>query len=251
VDRLKQGCKLAFSLGFVLFSIAACGGHRLDPKSLPRAVDGLPALPSWYPEKPWTASQGQSRVYIEGKVVFDSDRSVLRPGSEKVLNMLLKFLSEHPEVTRMRVEGHTDDRASDEHNLELSAKRSLAVCDWLVEHGIANVRLIAVGFGKQKPIAPNELVEGRSENRRTEFHVAEIDGRLFLNKDPTGGGYVLDVLSLEERKQRAEKSAEPRRAPPQKAFRPTGDEVREVAPAPASTERVVPAATTSGKAGGQ
>jgi OOP family OmpA-OmpF porin len=185
---------------------AGCGSHRLSPNPLPGADDHSKSLPRWYPEAPWTASAGDSRVWIEGKIVFDTDKAIIRPGSEKVLGTLLKFLQEHTEVTALRVEGHTDNRASDEHNLELSARRSLAVCDWLVDHGVDNMRLVAVGFGKTKPIAPNEVADGRSENRRTEFHVAEVDGHLFLGKDPTAGGYVLDVLSLEDRKAQAMKA---------------------------------------------
>ncbi len=204
----------------------ACGSNRLPPNPVPGPDPPKPP-PAWYPERPWSASEGSSRVLIEGKIVFDTDKAIIRPGSEKVLNTLLKFLQEHPEVSLMRVEGHTDNLASEEHNQELSARRSLAVCDWLVDHGVDNTRLLAVGFGESKPIAPNDRNEGRAENRRTEFHVAEINGRLFNTKDPTQGGYSLTVMSLEERKKANEKAAVPT-APPPPPFKPTGDEVKEL-----------------------
>jgi len=206
--------------------VAACGSNRLPPNPLPPG-DPPKALPGWYPERPWSARDGSSRVMIEGKIVFETDKAVIRPGSEKVLNTLLKFMQEHTEVTVLRVEGHTDDVATDEYNQELSARRSLAVCDWLVDHQIDNTRLLAVGFGEGKPIAPNTQAEGRAENRRTEFHVVEISGRLFQTKDPTAGGYSLTVLSAEERKKQREKVAAPTAAPPP-PFRPTGDEVKEL-----------------------
>jgi OmpA-OmpF porin, OOP family len=209
-----------------------CWDNRLPERDLPRANEQR-ALPRWYPEAPWSEKGGQSQVFIEGKIVFDTGQAAIRPGSEKVLKTLLQFLNEHPEVTRLRIEGHTDARASEEHNQQLSAQRALAVANWLVDQGIENLRLIAVGFGETRPLGPNELAAGRSENRRTEFHVAEVNGRPFLGKDPYSGGLALEVLSLDERKLRAEAAARQKLPPPpRKAFVPTGDEVKPVVPKP-------------------
>jgi outer membrane protein OmpA-like peptidoglycan-associated protein len=207
--------------------LLGCWDNSLPPRELPK--DGSQrGLPHWYPEAPWSAASGQSQIFIEGKVVFDTNKATIRPGSEKVLKTLLQFMSEHPEVTRLRIEGHTDARASEEHNMELSAKRALSVGDWLVEHGVDSIRLIAVGFGESRPLGPNELEEGRSDNRRTEFHVAEVNGRPFGGPDPYAGGYALEVLSLEEKKRRAAEAARQRVPPPRPVYKATGDEVKPV-----------------------
>ncbi len=49
-----------------------------------------------------------------------------------------------------------------------------------------------MGFGQNKPIADNSTEEGKSKNRRTEFHVAELGGKKYLGLDPTGGGKVFE-----------------------------------------------------------
>jgi len=179
---------LAVSIGA---TSVACADTRLPPTPVPTLAFQQPP-PDWFdpnavfdPNKPV-----DTRVYVEGKIVFHTDKATIRPQSEKVLKQLEQFLRDNPWVTRLRIEGHTDSRASDEYNMDLSAERSLAVAHWLVERGIDNVRLVAVGFGEKKPIGPNDTAAGRAENRRTEFHVMEVEGRPYGPKNALQGGRV-------------------------------------------------------------
>ncbi len=199
MDPKKHGGGAPLLATLAVTLTASCTDTRLPPNPVP-PPEVRRDLPGWFDANArWDPRAGDSRVYIEGKIVFDTNKATIKPESERVLQQLLAFLRERPDVTRLRVEGHTDNRASDEYNQELSARRSLAVCDWLVDRGVDHLRLVAAGYGEGKPIAPNELRDGMAENRRTEFHVMEVNGRPFGPSGALNGGMVLTVLSAEER----------------------------------------------------
>ena len=134
----------------------------------------------------------KDRLEIPGQIVFESGSAVLKPESDAAINQLKSYLDETPRVTKLRIEGHTDNVGSAESNETLSGQRALAIKAALVAKGINKDRLLAVGFGQSKPIADNATEEGKAKNRRTEFHVAELGGKKYLGLDPTGGGKVFE-----------------------------------------------------------
>src|SRR5262245_18148223 len=139
-------------------AVTALGCYDNSLPKVPVPGPGGPKPPpAWFPEQPWSEKTAETPIYLQGKIVFDTNKATIRPESETHLKKMLEFANAHPEISRFRIEGHTDSRSSDEHNQELSGKRALAVADWLVDHGMNNVRLIAVGFGESRPLGPNEL----------------------------------------------------------------------------------------------
>jgi OOP family OmpA-OmpF porin len=141
-----------------------------------------------------TATVKGDTISIPGNIVFDTNKATLKEGagSEQVLEQLKIFLDQNPQVTKLRVEGHTDNVGNDADNITLSGQRALTIKKWLVDKGIPKERVIAAGFGETRPIADNGQEEGRAQNRRTEFKIAELKGKPYLGQDPTGGGKVFD-----------------------------------------------------------
>ncbi|HEY4158614.1 MAG TPA: OmpA family protein [Polyangiaceae bacterium] len=134
-------------------------------------------------------------IQIPGKIEFDTGKATFKAGStdtDNVITQLKAYLDANPKVTKLRIEGHTDNVGTPDANLTLSGQRALTVKNALIAKGEKKERLLAVGFGQNKPIKDNATDEGRSENRRTEFHIAEINGKKYLGLDPAGGGKVFE-----------------------------------------------------------
>jgi outer membrane protein OmpA-like peptidoglycan-associated protein len=115
---------------------------------------------------------------VLNNIFFDSNKAVLRKESAVEIEKLVKLLTDYPAV-KIEVDGHTDNKGPDADNLKLSQLRSQAVVNAIAQKGIAKNRLIAKGFGKTQPIAPNALpngkpnLEGMQQNRRVELKIIE------------------------------------------------------------------------------
>lgn len=105
-----------------------------------------------------------------GDVLFDTGRATLKPAAREKLSKLTGILLAYPGSLTMDIEGHTDSVGSDVLNNRLSQSRADAVRDYLVQSGVKSEKIkSSVGYGKSKPIAPNETAGGRQSNRRVEL----------------------------------------------------------------------------------
>ncbi|MEM9876557.1 MAG: OmpA family protein [Myxococcota bacterium] len=119
-------------------------------------------------------------VVLPDAIRFETGTDTLLAASDDVLALVRAYLVDNPEVTKIRIEGHTDGDA--ERNFELSKRRAMAVVGWLVAQGIDCKRLVPVGFGEAKlRVVPDDTPEAKAKNRRVLFIHAEVDGR------PVGG----------------------------------------------------------------
>ncbi len=115
---------------------------------------------------------GQKIVILQKILfVFGKDRILRR--SYPVLDAVEQTLRDNPGITKIRIEGHTDDKGSDSSNQKLSENRAAAIMRHLVKAGIGPERLVAVGYGEARPIDTNKTEEGRERNRRVEFTILD------------------------------------------------------------------------------
>lgn len=104
-------------------------------------------------------------------VLFDTARHQLRPEMREKLAKISGILLAHQGL-RVDVEGHTDSVGRDSYNQRLSERRAQAVQGYLIEQGIPDEMISAQGFGKTRPLSPNDTDEGRQKNRRVELVIS-------------------------------------------------------------------------------
>ncbi len=110
------------------------------------------------------------KITFGGGLLFDVDRSDLRPEAQAELVKLAEILQKYDD-TNILVEGHTDATGTEQYNMDLSLRRSSSVATFLSFQGVDRDRLNAVGYGELQPIATNETATGRQQNRRVEVAI--------------------------------------------------------------------------------
>lgn len=111
------------------------------------------------------------QIKIIQQVKFKTNSATILPESDTILSAVLSILKDHPEIKKIRVEGHTDNVGKAAYNKSLSQKRADSVVKWLTGHGVEKSRLVAKGWGQEHPIDTNNTDEGKQNNRRVEFHI--------------------------------------------------------------------------------
>ncbi|MGJ8687013.1 MAG: OmpA family protein [Spongiibacteraceae bacterium] len=103
-------------------------------------------------------------------IQFQSNSATLTPGSAAVLSKAVAFLKEQKNLNA-EVAGHTDSMGAEDYNLSLSRRRAATVKHYLVRNGVSTQRLVATGYGENRPVATNGTKEGRKANRRVELRL--------------------------------------------------------------------------------
>jgi peptidoglycan-associated lipoprotein len=103
---------------------------------------------------------------------FDYDDYTIRSQDGEVLRSNAKWLTDHGD-THVQVEGHTDERGSEEYNLALGAKRAQAAKDYLTTLGVSGDRISTISYGKELPLCTEHTEDCYAQNRRDHFAVSQ------------------------------------------------------------------------------
>jgi outer membrane protein OmpA-like peptidoglycan-associated protein len=110
---------------------------------------------------------------MPSNVTFATDQDAISPGFYPVLDSVAIVLNKYPR-TLLDIDGHTDATGSPQYNQGLSERRAVSVGQYLTSRQVDPRRLLVVGFGASRPIAPNETEQGKALNRRVEIRISPI-----------------------------------------------------------------------------
>lgn len=150
-------------------------GKSVDPSTLKNLITNITLDTTIVLDR-----KEKDKIFRLDNIYFDFDKHNIRVDAAKELDKLVQLLSDNPEI-KIELSSHTDSIGSLDYNLELSQRRAESSVNYLIQHGISPDRLVAKGYGENKPIARNTNPDGtdnpagRDKNRRTEFKILEIN----------------------------------------------------------------------------
>lgn len=111
-----------------------------------------------------------SDVVMQEDIYFDFDKSTLTPAAQDNLLRKAEWLRENPSAT-VTIEGHCDERGTNEYNLALGDRRAESAKAFLIDLGIDRSRLATISYGEERPVDPRHNEEAWAKNRRDHFVV--------------------------------------------------------------------------------
>jgi peptidoglycan-associated lipoprotein len=117
----------------------------------------MPPPPAQFSENPALAD-----------IHFDFDRSAIRPGDASILDRNAGWLKENPKIVVL-IEGHCDERGTNEYNIVLGERRAQATRAYLASRGVAVSRMSIISYGEERPTCTQQTEACWAKNRRSHF----------------------------------------------------------------------------------
>ncbi len=125
----------------------------------------------WLPNRPPQGTRFQDTSELQ-TVYFEFDKYSLTQSARETLEANAMWMKEHPNVL-VQIEGHCDERGTDEYNMVLGENRAFNVKKYLVSLGIDSERLYTISYGESTPVIPGSSEDAWAKNRRAQFKVAQ------------------------------------------------------------------------------
>jgi outer membrane protein OmpA-like peptidoglycan-associated protein len=167
--------------GFAVLAALGAGGCSLFVKEEPFAP--LPIQANRPPPGPDRVVLTASSIKIAETVQFETGKAEILPESFDLLDEVAKVFLDNEQIELVQVEGHTDNTGGAGINRKLSQARAESVRAYLADKGVAKKRMVAKGFGPDRPIASNDDDAGREQNRRVEFNILKQGPKKTIIKD--------------------------------------------------------------------
>ena len=120
------------------------------------------------PKNPLVKIQG-NELKLGDKILFETDSAKILGQSSALLEEIADVIQKNPNIEQIEIQGHTDNTGTREHNQTLSNNRASSVREWLLKSGIGADRIVAKGYGQDRPLAPNVTEANKAKNRRVQF----------------------------------------------------------------------------------
>lgn len=166
--------KPAFVCALIL--AGGCGGGTVafQGATTTPIVGALPP-PVAPPQPPPRVEVKDNQITISEKIQFDVDKATIKPESDSLLDEVAATFKKNPQIKKVSVDGFASSEGDAAFNKRLSDDRAKSVLAYLTSHGVEKTRVVAKGWGIDKPIADNSTEDGREKNRRVEFNILEQD----------------------------------------------------------------------------
>jgi OmpA-OmpF porin, OOP family len=115
----------------------------------------------------------ENQIVILEKIYFETDSAEIQKRSYPIIDAVAATLIGNPQITLIEIQGHADERSSDEYNIRLTRDRAAAVLEALVQRGVDRYRMRSGGYGERCPIDPAHNETAWEKNRRVEFKIIE------------------------------------------------------------------------------
>jgi len=168
-----------FALGLALVLASGCSLFTVkqDPMPVMEIRANRP------PPGPDRVVLTASAIEIKDKVQFATGKAEILPPSFGLLDEVAKVFNDNEQIELVQIEGHTDSTGTAAINRKLSQERAESVMKYLAARGVAKKRMVAKGFGPDRPIADNNDEAGREQNRRVEFNIQKQGPKKTIVKD--------------------------------------------------------------------